>query len=189
MKAQILLNELLEHGVLLHTWGLGEAKTFEHLLLEIDNGEVSIRSNGNGKLVWESRAVAVRVTCRIRGFLWLLVEGQQVFIDGRTRTRPWVKELNVSVIEKLHRNELPDEASAKRALNEELTIPKNEIIEFWNKHPVVRVGPLPSQSYPGLVCEFDMYRFEWEMNPRLWNPDGYVEIQTDKSTHFVWEKL
>ena len=46
-----------------------------------------------------------------------------------------------------------------------------------------------SPSYPGLQSQYVTYKFEAILNVKQFNPDGYIEEQSDKTTYFTWEEV
>jgi hypothetical protein len=167
------------HSIPVSTWGTGESKTLEHLLAEINEGE-SVLQEQEGKLLRISQASALTIYYEEGGRRLVLREKEQVFADGRRRVRDF---LRASIFEKMKRGENPEEV-ARRALKEELGI--EELLPLKpGPHSPIRI--LPSESFPGLVSVFSFYNFDVFLPARLYKPEGYVEVQKDKSTYFVWE--
>jgi hypothetical protein len=48
---------------------------------------------------------------------------------------------------------------------------------------------ITSPSYPGLQSQYVTHKFEVALNEQQFNPDGYKEEQSDKSTYFIWEEV
>jgi len=46
-----------------------------------------------------------------------------------------------------------------------------------------------SQSYPGLKSKYKGHVFNCTLIDSQYKPEGYVEVQKDKSTYFIWEKM
>ena len=44
-----------------------------------------------------------------------------------------------------------------------------------------------SDSFPGLMTRYKGHNFTCTLNKFQFNPEGYVEIQKDKKTYFIWE--
>lgn len=129
------------------------------------------------------------MTCRVSGQLYVLVESHQEFTLGRwQRSRDFYRMYGVSLLEKLKRGEAVDTSAARRAIREELGIAEPSI-EFWGRQKTLTVGPTPCQTYPGLLSQFELTVFEWEMPLFYYQPSGYVEVQEEKSTYFVWQIL
>ncbi len=161
--------ELLDLPV--EDWGTGEAKTLEHLLKELEKGECRI----NGVLR-ETHSVILDVYCGKEK----LHEDRQVFVDGRVRKRilPWG-----SVGEKLMVGEMPIRG-LWRGLWEELKVgyDYNIRIKFVGEMHLLK----RSASYPGFVTKTLQYRYIVKLPKHLYRPEGYVEVQEDKTTYFVW---
>lgn len=175
------LKSLLEkHNVPYWEWGTNEAKTFEHLLDELNSGEAVLQER-NGLLVRVVRGTSLHVYYREDASTWILKEEKQVFADGRQR----IRNIDISIGEKARPGELPGEA-AWRALREELGISdKLPLIP----RPLVADGPVPSRSFPGLYTEHIIHIYDVFLPKRWFCPEGYIERQSDKTTFFVWREL
>jgi hypothetical protein len=46
-----------------------------------------------------------------------------------------------------------------------------------------------SHSYPTLSGIYLTHLFKAQFGEAEWNPDGYQEVQPDKTTFFVWEEV
>lgn len=169
---------LITHGVPVHTWGTGEAKTFDHLYQEVSSGEATLTVDGD-RVIRSAEGSTVTVYYRDGARLLRLVEAKQVFKDGRER----VRNLPTSVGEKLAHGEDPY-AAAHRALTEELGI--TERLTLYLDAPSTK-GPIPSPSFPGLYTRYTMHNYHVYLPEDLYHPEGYVERQKDKSSYFVWE--
>ena len=104
-------------GINLSKWGKGEAKTFDHLLKEIRDGEMKLIEEGGKLLRGVTVAIADIYYTDSDGNSFHLVEDRQEFKDGRMRRR----NLPVSLSEKLKSSEDPD-SSVIRGIEEELGI-------------------------------------------------------------------
>lgn len=175
-----LVAKLKEYGIPHEVWGKGESKSAESLLDEIVNGECNIVEE-NGQLVRYIEFVGVNIFYNENGNKYLLVEDRQVFNDGRVRRR----KMLASVSEKMKPGENPL-YSAIRGVKEELGIDigKSQLeikkdINYDSK----------SQSYPGLSSKYKGYIFNCDIIGDQYKEEGYIEVQKDKSTFFVWEKV
>lgn len=162
-------------------WGKGEAKTIEHLLQEILEGESKLFFNEEGKLIREIEASNGFVYYQVDESTRLkLIEDKQVFIDGRVRSR---RDRGFSIAEKIKPGEDPSVAFS-RCINEELNIYGDfnlMVIPSETKF-------LESMSYPGLWTCYLNHQFEVFLNKEQFSPDGYIEKQDDLTTYFVWEE-
>ena len=176
-----VLKQLENAKIDVSQWGIGGAKTIKHLLKEIENGETILVTDEVGELLRKvvMGGVIVYYTSS-DGKKYRLKEEKQIFKDGRERRR----SLEQSVLEKMKPNEDPEEAMI-RGMREELGI-KGEIaltkIDMNEKSEM-------STSYPGLLTQFTRHIFEATLNDEQFRPEGYIEEQPDKSTHFVWEEV
>ncbi len=159
-------------------WGKNGTKTMGHLFCELRNGESELREE-NGDLIRYVRGVAVNVYYNRQGSLLKLVEDRQEFVNGTSRHR----NLTSSFGEKM----LPDETAletAVRGLSEELGVSGYEFI-----NPMIEDRePKISETYPGLMTKHYIQVFDVFLRPEDYKPEGYVEIQHDKSTFFVWKE-
>lgn len=179
MHADQLRQFLTENKIPLHLWGTGKAKTFEHLIKELAEGEATIELLHNGTVQRRADGAGIIVYYHDGVSRWRLKEDRQVFKDGRTRTRT----MTSSIGEKLRPNENP-RIAARRALHEELGI--DEEIELIDLGPVVK-GPVASESYPGTWSISTSYIFETTLPRHLYKTE-YVEVQADKTNYYVWVK-
>jgi hypothetical protein len=77
---------LIQCGAPLEMWGLGKAKTVEHLLKEVEDGESVLSVSENGELVRTVSSVWLDVFAVDRdGGRWYLREDRQVFNDEERR--------------------------------------------------------------------------------------------------------
>ena len=163
-------------------WGAEQAKTPEHLLEEVENGESILVTDEAGELLRKvvMGGVSVYYTSS-DGKRYRLKEEKQIFKkDNRERRRV----LEQSVLEKMKPNEDPEEAMI-RGIREELGI-KGEIV--LTKIDMNEESEM-STSYPGLLTQFTRHIYETTLNDEQFRPDGYTEEQPDKSTHFIWEEV
>ncbi len=174
-----LITKLGEYGIPHETWGKGEAKSVENLLDELTNSECIIVEE-DGQLVRYIEFVGINIFYNEDGNKYLLTEDRQVFNDGRVRKR----KMLASVSEKMKSGENPL-VSAIRGIKEELGIDvgkyqleEKKDIGYDNK----------SQSYPGLSSKYKGHIFNCKLVSSQYREEGYIEVQKDKSTFFVWKK-
>jgi hypothetical protein len=166
---------LNEYGIETKRWGLGRTKTLADLYKEIIAGE-TVLDLTDGKIVRHLHVVGITVTCGN----FLLKEDRQVFTNGRVRNR----ELTVSCAEKMINGETPKE-SAIRCLKEELGIDVNERDLVAKVHFETEDD---SHSYPGLKSIYYRNPFDYEMKPEFFKEEGYMEVQDNKTSYFIWVK-
>ena len=169
-----LENYLLKFNIPIDKWGLGSAKTINHLLKEISKGETKFLIE-NGNLIREVSALSIVVTYKNLK----LKEEYQEFNDGRTRKR----KMEASVAEKIDKSDKNLNDAVKRGIKEELniTIGIDQISELKSVSKFRE-----STSYPGLMSRVTLHRFHVDLKNDQFNPEGYVEIQDDKKTYFIW---
>lgn len=178
---------LTRHGVAFEGWGEGATKTIRDLAIELIYGETELQeveSKTGKQLVRQASIVTAHVFFKSpeTGATLRLTEERQEFNNGQTRTRPHMTE---SLAEKMKKHESPDKVLV-RALDEELGIDIDHgQFEFHNCATITS----PSQSYPGLYNQLTNHVFNAYLSPEQFNPDGYVEVQPDKTTCFRWEEL
>jgi 8-oxo-dGTP pyrophosphatase MutT (NUDIX family) len=171
------LTQRLRHaGIPLEQWGTGEAKTVEHLLSELTEGECVLIDDPAG-LIRIAYGACLRIYGTVNDRTMVLIEEGQRFRDGRFRQR----DLNFSVGEKNKFGE-PAQDAAYRALAEELGI--TAAVDLGE--PFHQQKDASSQSYPGLRSIYEMAVFTVCLPAALVDPDGYVEEQTDKQTFWRW---
>lgn len=180
---QMTINELAEflesRKIPYGEWGTGESKTLEHLLTEINSGEARLQDTENDRILRIVTGVVINVFFQQGQDILKLIEDKQIFVDGRERRR----NLSTSIGEKMKTGESPD-AAANRALREELGIVGVAI----SNTGVENREPIPSTTYPGLWTKNTFYVYEAQLPPHHFRPEGYVEIQDDKTSYFIWQK-
>ena len=171
-----LENYLLKFGISSESWGKGNSKTINHLLQEILKGESNLVIE-NKKLIREVSALSIVVTHKDM----LLKEDHQEFNDGRIRRR----KMKASVAEKIDKNDKNLNEAVKRAIREELGI---EIQNNQIKETEISSSTRMSMSYPELQSRVKLYGYSIDFNDDQYNSEGYMEIQEDKKTIFLWTK-
>jgi hypothetical protein len=174
------LGEILKaHGVPVEKWGINAAKSVNHLQKEIDNKECYIDYIGPEKeLVRFVEFVGINVTYKN----FILKEDRQEFVDGRIRRR----DMQSSVSEKIIHGEDP-KIAAVRGMEEELGL-KIDPNQLRGESKLTYYDTSVSKSYPGLKSKYRGAQFDCELTDDQFNKEGYVEVQDDKSTYFVWVK-
>ncbi len=174
-----LTRYLMDHNVPVEVWGTGPAKTLEHLLNEIKSKECKL-SEKDGEVIRTLYVVSAEIYYEDTFGLFRLREERQVFKDGRTKTRT----LESSLSEKIKADEIPLDGII-RGINEELNISISpdqvrEVTRFRESRE--------SNSFPGLSTVYYGTRFSCRLNRNQYNPNGYVEVQKDKTVYFTWER-
>lgn len=177
------LRQKLENaGVPLELWGMGEAKTLDHLLREFQSGDSDLIDGPDGHLLRVVRVAAVRIFHTDQSGLRLhLTEKEQVFADGRRRQRHFDDDRSLS--EKISTGELPQDVAAMGVLTE-----LGLAVEVTGE-PEIQTVLLDGRSYPGLLSRYETYLFEVELTNEQYRAEGYREVQPDKTTIFVWERI
>lgn len=176
-----LASQLDDYAIPVQLWGEGGAKTIEDLRRELGAGESSLIVTEHGELRRQIRALAINVYYPQGNGSWLrLVEASQQFEDGRRR----VRRHNTSLGEKLVENEAADETALFRVINEELGVDDKGVAAWEHVKDVHQLRE--SDSFPGLTTDYLLHHYWVELNDEGYNPEGYVESQTDKTTLFVW---
>jgi 8-oxo-dGTP pyrophosphatase MutT (NUDIX family) len=94
----------------------------------------------------------------------------------------------MSVVEKITSSDDSHLSAAQRALHEELGVPTDKVSADLRFIDTYTVGPVPSESYPGLRCVYEFNVYEWNMPLLYYREGGYVEIQDDKRIIFEWRE-
>lgn len=113
----------------------------------------------------------------------ILMEQKQVFTDGTVRSRN-----HYHVAEKIQKGESLLDA-AVRALDEELQLKMDKNLFVHHKELDTVDSANASPSYVGLTSVYSTYNFNIKLNDDQYNPDGYQEVQTSKTTYFVWTTI
>ena len=175
-----LIQLLNSYQIPISEWGKGYAKTIDHLQKEIDNKECNLVDE-DGVLIREIEIVMCEIIYNEEGKTYKLIEEKQIFVDGRTRTRD--KESSMS--EKMKIGEDPLQ-SLIRGIEEELGITIDET-QIQKQKNVYEDGT--SNSFPGLMTRYKGHNFYCELTKEQFNPDGYIETQSDKKTYFKWKLI
>lgn len=175
-----LKDYLNNFSIPIDTWGTGKSKTVEHLLDELENEECFL-SETDGTLIRSIEFVGVKIYYNQDNERLVLKEDRQEFNDGRIRRR----NMPSSVSEKMKFGEDPLK-SAIRGIKEELGVDilSNQLSK--RKDLSYDGGSL---SYPGLKTKYKGHQFICELQSHQFDPSGYIEVQKDKKTYFVWHKL
>lgn len=173
-----LIKVLEQFDIPVDRWGKGSAKTVGRLLDEIGAGETALTKDGR-ELLRRTGFVALTVTHQGEDGEQELYEKEQVFRDGRRRTR----DMDWSASEKLLRGEDP-ETAVNRLLYEELSEIAAGIERVVSTGETEEVKESP--SYPGLKTEFKLYGFKGELRGATYKPEGYTLQEPDKTTYFAW---
>ncbi|CAG7580841.1 MAG: putative GDP-mannose mannosyl hydrolase [uncultured marine phage] len=175
-----LVEYLKKFNIPLHRYGTGGYKTVAHLLAEIKEGE-TVLTEKDGKLHRDVEFIGARVIYKKDGDTFRLYEEKQVFKDGRTRVR---SKMPYSMAEKFKSGEDPKEGII-RGFKEELdvVITKDQFA-FYNK-----VNIDEDSDYPGILSHHIGHEFIVMFNDDQYNPDGYIERQSDKDVYFGWRKV
>ncbi len=160
-------------------WGKGSAKTINHLIQEVLTGECVLRMLPDGTLIRTVHAVGAEIFHETENAIYKLIEGRQEFCDGRIRVR--MRQSSVS--EKMLPGENP-RVAMRRGVQEELGI--FEAVDLLEKGIICKLED--SGSYPGLLTRSIRHKFQIIFPDRLYNPNGYIEVQPDKTTYFVWRQ-
>ena len=177
-----LMNVLIEAGVPVEEYGINAAKTVLHLLSEINEGEARVTINAKGELLRELNVLWVDILCELStGDVYVLEEDRQEFNDGRIKRR----NLDSSIGEKLKPGEDPKRAVA-RALHEELGI--EDSIEALHHIGYDERTFIPD-AFPGLESTYRMHKFVSVISEDAFVPEGYIEVQTDKTNYYTWRLI
>jgi 8-oxo-dGTP pyrophosphatase MutT (NUDIX family) len=174
-----LRNRLEQAGISTTEWGKGEAKTLAHLVKELCEGDCSLVEE-NGTLIRTVIVGGADVLYETPDGTFRLKEEKQVFNDGRERRR----DLGSAVSEKMKPDEAPGEAMV-RGLREELGIRGDVALCYEGESG----RTLESPSYPGLTSRYVNHKFTAILRADQFRPEGYIEVQDDKSTYFVWQRV
>jgi 8-oxo-dGTP pyrophosphatase MutT (NUDIX family) len=174
-----LRNRLERSGISTAEWGKGEAKTLANLVKELQEGDSSLVEE-NGKLVRTVIVGGADVFYETPEGSLRLKEEKQVFQDGRERRR----DLGSAVSEKIRPDEAPAEAML-RGLREELGITGEVTMRYEGESGKTITSP----SYPGLTSRYVNHKFTAVLSADQFKPKGYIEVQDDKTTYFVWQPV
>jgi 8-oxo-dGTP pyrophosphatase MutT (NUDIX family) len=174
-----LSSYLKSHGINPDNWGVGGTRTIKHLLNELQSSECRLEEI-NGRLIRHVIGVGINVFYKDGETILRLDEDRQVFTTGQQRRRNIITSLG----EKMYPDEKPEDA-AVRALKEEL-----QLSDYSFGVPQIEDrAPTPSKAYPGLITRHLVYLFDVLLKSEDYKPCGYQEVQPDKTTHFVWQKI
>ncbi len=147
LSLDTLKDSLISGGIELSQWGAGRAKSVENLLDEIHAGETRLETDPLVRVLSGVVQVIIR-----RDDGRILIENEQVFVDGRRRAR------NIPPAEKMLPHESVPQA-ARRCLMEELQIHPDDI-EIYPDTITCREESRLSWSYPGLSSLYTIHRIE-----------------------------
>jgi len=144
---------LIAHGLDLSNWGVGSAKTVEHLFEELEAEETVLRLGARGVRRWLN-VVKVRIKPVGEPGL-LLVEARQIFPDGRERAR------GLPLSEKMFANEAPL-CAARRGVEEELgpAILEGARVDLDAASLTQWRETRESGSYPSLLSHYNLHEID-----------------------------
>ena len=178
MSDNQVLELLNKYNIPYQNWGKGTSKPLSKFFQEIKSGEATLTEHNNQLIRVVSLAV-INVFYKRNQKTFKLFESHQIYKNGRVVKR----NLPDSIYEKLKPKETPLEG-ARRALKEELLITDNmDLIEKGSKKNL-QMG----MSFPGLLNNDTQYLYDVILSDELFKPEGYTEIQPDKSSYFIWQE-
>lgn len=171
---------LKDKGIDIQLYGTGTFKTIGHLYQEIEEGETEL-TDENGQLVRRVQFVGARILYKKDGEWLRLYEEKQIFKDGRERRRT---NMPYSAAEKFKSGEDPKEVIV-RGMKEELKLDiTKDQFTFYNKKEIEN-----NDDYPGIKSFHIGYEFLVVLNDEQYNPEGYIERQSDKDVYFTWRLM
>ena len=192
MEKAELISLLKKHAVPIELWGIGEAKTDDDLLEEVNKHDCKLEVR-NGILVRIILCVEVNIYARVTqangasAENFHLREVKQVFKDSRVRDRSF-KSASMSEKRKPYESNL---LAVQRGLFEELNF--NDPRLYRLSSPVVIRNKLALESYcsfPGLTTFIEeRATFNCTIDPLLFVASGYVVEEEKKTTYFEWRKM
>ena len=182
-KQQELIKLFNEYDIDFNLYGAGEAKAISDLAKEIIDGEAEI-VDCDGRLQRRIGAVAIKLLyIDVENYVLKLSEDKQVFRDGRVRVREPLYDM--SIVEKIYPGENKVAAIARGVLEEIGIDISNLIVDEPECHSRLR----SSKSYPGIQTNQETFVFpDVVIAENDFNPDGYIEVQENKTTYFVWKR-
>lgn len=182
-SAEALGGLLQQYAIPVELWGQGRAKTVGHLFRELSEGDTELVTLGR-ELLRQVAFVNIDVYAEFDGTQHRLREDRQVFDEGLPTERTRTREMVGAVKEKLHKAENPDEV-VERAVQEELQVRGSIAYQKLREENLDEESP----SYPGLRSKYKAHYFRADLKGDQINRDGYKEVQTDKTTYFVWDNV
>jgi hypothetical protein len=171
---------LKDKGINTELYGTGTFKTIGHLYQEIHEGETEL-TDEDGQLVRRVQFVGARILYKKDGEWLRLYEEKQIFKDGRERRRT---NMPYSAAEKFKSGEDPKEVIV-RGMKEELKLDiTKDQFTFYNKKEIEN-----NDDYPGIKSFHIGYEFLVVLNDEQYNPEGYIERQSDKDVYFTWRLM
>jgi hypothetical protein len=168
-----MMIEQLKLTLPLHLYGVGQAKSFDRLVEEIEQGEtlIDFRNNQPVRLIQVAR---VYIFCKGRQ----LIESKQTIKGQGDRFR------NLDCVsEKFKLRERARDA-AVRGIEEELGLCiKESDLVLLGKLAEERESP----SYPGLLTCYVFYDFQWVLPEEYYRQEGYTADEGDCITFFNWK--
>jgi len=171
---------LKNKGIDTELYGTGTFKTIGHLYQEIHEGETELTEEDD-QLVRRVQFVGARILYKKDGEWLRLYEEKQIFKDGRERRRT---NMPYSAAEKFKSGEDPKEVIV-RGMKEELKLDiTKDQFAFYNRKEIEN-----NDDYPGIKSFHIGYEFLVVLNDEQYNPDGYIERQSDKDVYFTWRLM
>lgn len=175
------------NGISTEHWGEGKAKTVEDLVKEVVAGECLLDRVAEGEVKRMMQVARVHVSIHLPdGRTMELWEDKQVMESGGERERG---RFGPGLAEKMTNLENPA-AAAVRGIEEELfdrrkVVPPESVIFTEELEEEEE-----SQSYPGLVTQLHIFKYEWHMPEHLYKEEGYEETKPNgQKTFFAWQEV
>lgn len=178
-----LLGYMIEADMPLLLYGKDGAKTINHLIDELREGESILSMDENGKLYREVGVLWLNVLCKMpNGAVYALREDRQVHRDGTVKRRQLLSSLG----EKLKAQEDSRDV-VPRALAEELQVGEEYINELYfqgEDHDI-----LIPDTYPGLETQYKFFKYTAVIDEAAFRSEGYIEEQQDKTNYYLWDQI
>lgn len=169
--------ELRAAGIDTASWGEGVTKKLADFYGELSTGESLLTWDQDGAPLRVVNAFGLDVIVDNQGSVLKLVEDRQVFADGKVKRR----NLSTSLGEKIPDGESL-EVTAGRLLKEEIGVSAFKLSNLM----FTEFNERPSASFPGLRSIISLTRATAVISPQGYNPDGYSEVKSDRTSYFIW---
>jgi hypothetical protein len=177
-----ILRMLNRHGVSRESWGTGTNRTLDDLFRYHEKDRLYFRNGSSKEFTIDVHAAIVIITHRFQR-KWLELYEDRQEANGEILKRSGFN----GIAETARRQEKTMRESAIRCLAEELNFHDQSKYELSDCLKIEVRDAMKSEKWPGIMAVYHRYLFECEISRSLFNADGYVEQDGNRTIYFKWK--
>lgn len=177
---QELENILRENDVDFSKWGKFYKGMLKYLFKQIEIGESVFYKTKDNNLLRKTKVSVANVYYKKENKKYKLKEKEQIFFNFKKQA----KKHKSSISETARPNEHPKECIL-RGLKEELGIKSEVVLKQIDQEKIIE----ESFSFPTVKTEREVTRFDVFLNDSQYKKRGYVDVEANIKSIFVWEEI